>query len=48
MKSAKLAIKLGNEVGVIVVVGDQSKANLIINRGIESWTAVDNHEPARD
>src|SRR5260370_41805162 len=33
MNSAKLAFKLGNEVGVMVVVGDRSKADLIINRG---------------
>jgi hypothetical protein len=44
--SAQLAIKIGNDIGVISVSGEQSKANIIVNRHIVSWTAIHNAGPS--
>jgi hypothetical protein len=44
--SAQLAIKIGNDTGVISVCSEQSKANTIVNRHIDSWTAIYNAGPS--
>jgi hypothetical protein len=43
-----LAVKIGNDIGVISVYSEQSKANIIVNRYIDSWTAIYNAGPPED
>jgi hypothetical protein len=42
--TAILAVKIANDTGVISVSRAQSKANLIVNRHIDSWTTIHNAE----
>jgi ribosomal protein S25 len=42
--TATLAVKIAKDIGVISVSNAHSKANIIVNRHIDSWTTIHNAE----